>query len=90
MYKKKSVKIRCLQIKVEINHRVMNLKFLFVIFNAICGISGHLKLFGNGCGRKFANDNDWPWLVGFVYQPFNHLFCSGHLISARHVLSGEN
>lgn len=68
----------------------MNLKLIFVIFHTICGISGDLKQFRKGCGRKFANDNDWPWLVGFVYQPYSDLFCSGHLISAKHALSGEN
>jgi hypothetical protein len=73
----------------------MNFKNSFVIFIAICCISVNSEEFGMECGRKRGaedsevDNNKWPWLVGFVYQPYDEFFCSGHLISERHVLSGK-
>lgn len=37
---------------------------------------------------KLTKKDEWPWLVGFVYQEYNSLFCGGSLISKKHVLSG--
>jgi hypothetical protein len=44
---------------------------------------------GNVWGGENTKINAWPWLVAFLYRPFEEFFCSGSLITAKHVVSGE-
>jgi hypothetical protein len=37
-----------------------------------------------------AKPHDWPWLVAMIYTPYDQYFCSGSLVSRKHVVSGEN
>lgn len=71
----------------------MKFKKIFFVFVAICEISGHTKRFERDYGKNniAGNENEkWrPWLVGFVYQPYDEFFCCGHFISSSHVLTGE-
>ena len=40
-------------------------------------------------GSQIDDRTKWPWLVAFKNNEENKYFCSGTLISSRHVLSGE-
>lgn len=39
-------------------------------------------------GEK-STSGDWPWIVALFYRPANSFFCSGSLVSEKHLLSGE-
>lgn len=41
-------------------------------------------------GGTETDKGEWPWLVAFVYLPTEQFQGSGTLITAKHVLSGEN
>jgi Trypsin len=82
------------------NKNLFQMKFtlVFVIFVAICCVLADGQ--GESCGRKFSGSdlsfggeqvqsNEWPWLVALIYSPKNVFFCSGSLISSKHVISGE-
>lgn len=44
---------------------------------------------GTVFGGKATKKGDWPWMVAFTRRPEDIFFCSGNLISKKHVLSGE-
>lgn len=44
---------------------------------------------GTVFGGKTTKKGDWPWMVAFTRRPEDVFFCSGNLISKKHVLSGE-
>ena len=48
-------------------------------------ICGDVKKINNS---KFSSAN-WPWLTSLFYYFNGEYFCSGTLISEKHVLSGE-
>jgi hypothetical protein len=39
--------------------------------------------------KQDTNYNAWPWFVALEFWPSAQFFCSGSLISNKHVLSGE-
>lgn len=40
-------------------------------------------------GMKVHRQVEWPWLVAFFNKVNGNFFCSGTLISEKHVLSGK-
>jgi secreted trypsin-like serine protease len=44
---------------------------------------------GNIVGGEDTKIHSWPWLVALIQKPKNDFFCSGSLISAKYVISGE-
>lgn len=69
-----------------------------LIFVVICGVFGQLQGNNQECGMKFlarivggtsVNQAEWPWLVAFVNTFYERFFCSGSLVSTKHVVSGE-
>lgn len=83
--------------------KAMKFRELLLIF-VICGVFGQLetkkeeicgikpefeigvRVYG---GETVDNKAEWPWLVAFVNIATESFFCSGSLISTKHVLSGE-
>jgi secreted trypsin-like serine protease len=71
----------------------MNFKVIlfFVLF---CHVLDNSEV-NSSCGfRNVSIDGltkigDWPWVTAFVYKPENSFFCTGSLISKKHVLSGN-
>lgn len=36
-----------------------------------------------------VHKGEWPWIVAFIYEKNEKMFCGGSLISEKHVLSGK-
>ena len=83
----------------------MRFKVVYVVFIAIfwtcvqanpvqseqeCG----RRIIGSGLisGGNPSNANAWPWLVAFAHRVIGNrdFFCGGSLVSAKHVVSGQN
>lgn len=70
---------------------------VYPIFNAVgpaqakntpkCGKSW--KAVGTVRGGQPSTRNSFPWLVAFQLRATNKFFCSGSLVSEKHVVSGE-
>lgn len=59
----------------------------FVAIAADCGRSNEVVgLIYNG---EKSTSGDWPWIAALFYRPANSFFCSGSLVSEKHLLSGE-
>lgn len=39
-------------------------------------------------GGETVEQNEFPWIVAFIYWPMELFFSSGNLISKKHILSG--
>jgi hypothetical protein len=70
-------------------------------FDCLCpsGLSGDPYHECVECGKRYGHSGlifggkevkigDWPWLVALVHKELNTFFCSGSLVSSRHVLTG--
>lgn len=82
----------------------MRFKFFLLIFFAfslVCLQASSTEV-KNDCGKKNAakglifggeqtKPNTWPWLVAFSHRAKikKTFFCGGSLVSAKHVVSGE-
>lgn len=53
-----------------------------------CGF-GRSEFVGYIVGGEPSTRGAWPWLVALIHTENDQFFCSGSLISAKHVLSGE-
>lgn len=72
---------------------------LHVVFFFIC-LPFHVVK-ANTCGQVASDlveqviddenfsESEWPWAVALFNRKIDEYFCSGSLISAKHVLSGE-
>lgn len=41
-------------------------------------------------GGERAQKGEWRWMVAFIHMEKGNYFCSGSLISNRHILSGKS
>lgn len=92
--KQKSFESRILVEQVKFFSSEMRLQEVLLVCLMI------LRIFGQDCGIKRSligtivggisvkNRAEWPWLVAFVYKFSGSFFCSGSLISRKHIVSG--
>jgi secreted trypsin-like serine protease len=66
---------------------VISLNFEHLFANKICGLRNGTS--GFSFGGSEVRRGDWPWTVALIYKPKNSFFCSGSLISAKHVMTGK-
>lgn len=78
----------------------MNFKGFLLVLIVTCEVYGQSRIVQK-CGIKnraserivggnpVTKQGEWPWLVTFFYKFTGSFFCSGSLISQKHVVSGK-
>lgn len=77
----------------------MRLKLLYIFMFCIIGMVNLSEASKEDCGTRkvfvpyiFGGSSiqkaEWPWLVAFFHRIESKFFCSGSLVSKKHILSG--
>lgn len=79
----------------------MRLQIFLLFFSATFYVAFSAKRMKFKCGQKHATNgfifggtptspHEWPWLVAMIYTPYDQYFCSGSIVSRKHVVSGDS